>query len=64
MQNSAEDEVSHLESPCLHLRVEVPSSASLVHRDPKLRVTSFFLEKIKFSLLQDHILLQVEVVSS
>ena len=57
MQNSSKDEVFHLESPHLHLRVKVPSSASLVRCDSKLLVTSFFFEKIKLASLQDHILL-------
>ena len=39
------------------LQVKVLSSASLVRRDLKLRVTLFFVEKVKLESLQDHILL-------
>ena len=46
-----EDEVFFLNSPRLHLRVEVSSSASLIYYDSKLQVVLFFFEKIELASL-------------
>ena len=52
MQNFYEDEVPYLESPHLHLRVEISSCTPLIRRDSKLRVMSFLFDEIKLAPLQ------------
>ena len=66
VQNSSEDEISYLESPYLHLWVEVSSSAALICCDLKLQEHHFssrklslhhckimFFSRSKFSLLKE-----------
>ena len=52
MQNFSKDEVSYLESPCLHLRVEISSCTLLIRRDSELRVAPLLFDEIELVPLQ------------
>ena len=64
MQNFPEDEVSYLEPPCLHLRVEISIYTSLICHNPELRVMPFFFDEIELMPLQGLILLWVIILPS
>ena len=51
MKTFSKDEVSYLESPRLHLQVEISSCMSLVCCDFELRVTSFLFDEIELASL-------------